>query len=295
VQQPALQPEVPAPSQREVTEPEPEPAPQQGSEIQEPPAPQETATTQILEPQLKKDDSARIVDLQTAYYFSDRFVLKNRQSASFAVRGDYQTFPNTSESTQILNVGVDLYNIKILKSYFDLSAGASSSEQLAENYYHGSLTWHHSPYASIDVSYKSTENDAWYSQYDVAHTSLGINGYYKSQGVGFQFGAGVRFQVDYGDFNTYFADLVEKNYRYLQSFYLLGSTAFGTSTAAFMAGVINESIYASVSFLFFKYIGVNYTFKNKSMENSYFTPLEQELKHQLSLYINLTLKNRERY
>ncbi|MBN1480449.1 hypothetical protein EH223_20540 [candidate division KSB1 bacterium] len=243
--------------------------------------------------QMQREVKERSIEkMQAAYYFSDRFVLKDRENSSLAVRGTYDYFPNTSETTQIFHYGLDLYNIKILKKYFDLSLSTSNWDQIDDMYYRGSLTWHHSPYASIDVAYKSAQNSTWYQQYDVAQTSVGVNGYYKSRSTVFQFGVGVRFQVDYGDFNVYFTDVVEKKYRYLQSIYLLGSTSIGQTTASFMAGLINEAAYASVSVLLFRHVGINYTFKNVSGDNTNFTPLEKELAHKISLYVNFTLKNR---
>ncbi len=260
--------------------------------IEERPTP-ETIVVQT-QPAEKDDSTIKIEAAQSAYYFSDRLVVKDRRNFSIAAVGGYSLYPNLDESTSITGYGVDVFNVKLFKKYFDISLEAQNSNQLAGDYYRGSLTWHHSPYTSIDVAYKSAQDDIWTSQYDVSQTSVGVNGYYKSQGVNFQLGAGVRFQVDVGDYRAYFPEQVEKRYRYLPSFYLLGSGRFGSSSITVLAGMINEAAYASATLFLFRTIGLNYTFKNTNTQNAYFTPYEEEMLHRLSLYINFTLKNREK-
>ncbi len=263
---------------------------------QEKPAPAASVET----PSKKQKDAAkklkaeRIEAAQSAYYFSDRLVVKDRRNTSIAAFGGYFLYPGMDQSTQLLNYGIDLYNIKLLKKYIDLHASASSTDQLDGLYYKGSLTWHHSPYASIDAAYKSAQDNIWASQYDVSQTSIGINGYYKSQGIQYQLGVGVRFQVDIGDFEENFPEHLENQYRYLQSFYLIGSRRVGHSSVTVLAGMINEAFYASSTLFLFRTLGVNYTFKNLNTDDSYFTPFEKELTHKLSVFINFTLKNREK-
>lgn len=265
--------------------------------VEEKPAPPPTVIRNQSQKEIdaaKKQKAERIEAAQSAFYFSDRLVVKDRRNTSIAIQGAYYMYPQMTPTPQLYHYGVDLYNLRLFKKYFDINAQTATSDVLEGSYYRGSLTWHHSPYASIDLAYKSAQNEIWNSQYDVAQTSVGVNGYYKSQGVNFQLGAGVRFQVDIGDYKDYFPDQVENRYRYLQSLYIIGNGRFGSSSGTLLLGMINEAFYASATLFIGRFAGVNYTFKNLNTENDYFTPYETEMLHRVSVYLNFTLKNREK-
>ncbi|MBN1560732.1 hypothetical protein JW998_10810 [candidate division KSB1 bacterium] len=241
----------------------------------------------------QKEQSASTGASQSAYYFSDRLILKDKLNGSLGIRGDYQTFAQQAEEVQLTHYGVAFYNLRLLRNYFDISMQAINSQQLPDVYYRGSIVWHRSPYAAIDLSYKSAANDIWHSRYDAARMSLGVNGCYKSQGERFQMGAGVRFQLDYGDFGDHLDDATAGQFRYLPSVYLIAFKSIGRTTASVMAGMINEAAYASFAVLIARHIGVTYAFKDASFGSTPLTPLEKERTHKMTLEIDLTLKKRQ--
>jgi hypothetical protein len=261
-------------------------------EMYVPMPPQTDSRSSLKREQTLTDASEPIIDTPSAYYFSDGLILKDKMNSSLAVRGGYQAFPDKVEAVQLVQYGIEFYNVRILRNYFDFSMRAMNSEQLADVYYRGSFVWHQSSYADIDFSYKLAPNNVWYSQYDATRMSLGVNGCYKSQGEKFQIGAGVRFQVDYGDFDDYFDDAASK-FRYRPSFYLIMFKSFGGTTASLMAGIINEAAYASAAILIARHIGVTYTFKDKSLGSTPLNPLEKELCHKVTLEISMSLKKRQ--
>ncbi|MBN1464586.1 hypothetical protein JXA02_02410 [candidate division KSB1 bacterium] len=239
-----------------------------------------------------KDRERAIDAAQSAYYFSDRLMVKDKINGSLAIHGSYQTFLHGAEAVEFLHYGLEVYNIRLFGSFYDLSMEAAKSEQLPDAYYSGSLTWHHSPYAAIDLAYKSGLDDAWYSRYDAARMSLGVNGCYKSRGEKFQIGVGVRFQVDYGDFAAHVNETEESQFRYLPGFYLIAGRNFAGTTASVVAGVIDEAFYASASILIARHVGLTYAYKGETLGSAPLTSLEKEPYHKLTLALSLTMKKR---